>query len=89
MPRPRVVRQGVDQRCETIDLWFDAKPNAQLVLIWLLDYLQSHADTAIIAKLVLVLVDSSLDGAKMPAKRGGFAPVHCSKALIFAGNVLY
>jgi hypothetical protein len=57
------------QRCETIDLWFEAKPNAQLVLIWLLDYLQSHADTAIIAKLVLVLVDSSLDGAKMPAKR--------------------
>jgi hypothetical protein len=57
------------RRCETIDLWFEAEPNSQLVLIWLLDYLQSHADTEIIAKLVLVLVDSSLDGAKMPAKR--------------------
>jgi hypothetical protein len=57
------------QRRETIDLWFDTKPNSQLVLIWLLDYLQSHADTAIIAKLVLVLVDSSLDGTNLPAKR--------------------
>jgi hypothetical protein len=56
------------QRCEAIDLWFDTKPNAQLVLIWLLDYLQSHADTAIIAKLVLVHLDSSLDGTKLPAK---------------------
>lgn len=56
------------QRCEAIDLWFDTKPNAQLVLIWLLDYLQSHADTAIIAKLVLVHLDSTLDGTKSPAK---------------------
>ena len=50
------------QRCETIGLWFETQPNAQLVLIWLLDYLHSHADTATIAKLVLCLVDSSLDG---------------------------
>jgi hypothetical protein len=50
------------QRCETIELWFEPKPNAQLVLIWLLDYLHSHADTAIIAKLILFLVDSSLGG---------------------------
>lgn len=27
------------ERCETIELWADPEPNAQLTLIWLLDYL--------------------------------------------------
>jgi hypothetical protein len=27
------------ERCETVELWMGAEPNAQLVLIWLLDYL--------------------------------------------------
>ena len=26
------------ERCETIELWADPEPNAQLTLIWLLDY---------------------------------------------------
>src|ERR1700730_17075971 len=31
------------QRCETVELWMETEPNSQLVLIWLLDYLHSHA----------------------------------------------
>ncbi len=51
------------QRCEAVELWMETQPNAQLVLIWLLDYLHSHADAAIIAKLILCHVDASLGGA--------------------------
>jgi hypothetical protein len=52
-------------RCEAVELWFETKPNDQLVLIWLLDYLHSHADAATIAKLILCHVDASL-GAALP-----------------------
>ena len=55
------------QRCETVGLWMETEPNAQLVLIWLLDYLHSHADAATIEKLVLCHVDASLGGA-LPAE---------------------
>jgi len=41
----------------------EAEPNAQLVLIWLLDYLRSHANPAITAKLILCHVDVSLGDA--------------------------
>ena len=30
------------RRCETVELWFDPEPNAQLMLIWLLDCLTAH-----------------------------------------------
>jgi hypothetical protein len=40
------------ERCETIDLWIDPDPNAQLTLIWLLDYLHHHAKIALKLKLV-------------------------------------
>jgi hypothetical protein len=43
------------ERCETIDLWIDPDPNAQLTLIWLLDYLHHHAKIAL--KLTLVQAD--------------------------------
>jgi hypothetical protein len=43
------------ERCETIDLWIDPDPNAQLTLIWLLDYLHHHAEIAL--KLTLVQAD--------------------------------
>jgi hypothetical protein len=39
-------------RCETIELWVDPDPNAQLTLIWLLDYLQHHPKIALKLKLV-------------------------------------
>jgi hypothetical protein len=43
------------ERCETIELWVDPEPNAQLTLIWLLDYLRHHGKTAL--KLTLVQAD--------------------------------
>ena len=33
----------VCERCEMVELWMGTEPNAQLVLIWLLDYLGSQA----------------------------------------------
>jgi hypothetical protein len=46
---------GLCERCDTIDLWFDPSPNAQLVLIRLLDYLSSH--TSVVPKLALFQAD--------------------------------
>ena len=43
------------ERCETIDLWIDPDPNAQLMLIWLLDYLHHRAKIAL--NLTLVQAD--------------------------------
>jgi hypothetical protein len=37
---------------ETIELWIDPNPNAQLILIWLLDYFRPHEK--IVSKLFLV-----------------------------------
>ena len=34
------------QQYETVELWFDTQPNAQLQLIWLLDYFRSYPETA-------------------------------------------
>jgi hypothetical protein len=44
--------------CETIELWFDANPNDQSHLVWLLDYFSSHPE--IVARLRLRLVDYDL-----------------------------
>jgi hypothetical protein len=52
------------ERCETVELWMETEPNDQLVLIWLLDYLRSHAKAAA-AKMDLCLVDRNL-GADTP-----------------------
>jgi hypothetical protein len=43
------------QHYETVELWFDTKPSAQLLLIWLLDYFRSHPEA--VARLKLRLVD--------------------------------
>ncbi len=43
-------------RCYTIELWIDPEPNAQLTLIWLLDYLRPHG--TIVSKLSLVQADA-------------------------------
>jgi hypothetical protein len=42
-------------RCDTIELWIDPEPNAQLTLIWLLDYLRPHGTIG--SKLALVQAD--------------------------------
>jgi hypothetical protein len=43
------------ERCDTIELWIDPEPNAQLTLVWLLDYLRQHGTIA--SKLALVQAD--------------------------------
>jgi hypothetical protein len=48
------------ERCETIELWIDPDPNAQLTLIWLLDYLRLHGKTA--SKLTLVQANVNIGG---------------------------
>jgi hypothetical protein len=46
------------QHYETVELWFDVQPNAQLCLIWLLDYFRSYPET--VAKLKFCLVDLTM-----------------------------
>src|SRR3954447_16470724 len=48
------------QQYETVELWFDIDPNAQLQLIWLLDYFRSYPK--IVARLKLRLVDCEMIG---------------------------
>jgi hypothetical protein len=48
------------ERCETIELWADPEPNAQLTLVWLLDYLRHHGKTA--SKLTLVQANVGIGG---------------------------
>jgi hypothetical protein len=48
------------ERCETIELWADPEPNAQLTLIWLLDYLRHHGKTT--SKLTLVQANVGIGG---------------------------
>jgi hypothetical protein len=53
------------ERCETIELWIDPGPNAQLTLIWLLDHLRHH--DSIVSKLILVQSDDAI---------GNYLPEH-------------
>ena len=46
------------QQYETVELWFDPQPNAQLRLVWLLDYFRSHPKT--VARLKFRLVDLAM-----------------------------
>jgi hypothetical protein len=46
------------QQYETVELWFDMEPTAQLQLVWLLDYFRSHPKTA--ARLKLRLLTSEM-----------------------------
>jgi hypothetical protein len=43
------------ERCETVELWFDPVPNAQLILVQLLDCLSSR--NRIVSKLALFQAD--------------------------------
>ncbi|MES5483492.1 hypothetical protein QMZ05_12110 [Bradyrhizobium sp. INPA03-11B] len=51
-------------RCSSIELWADPRPNDQLVLVWLLDFLRPHR--RILSKLVVVQTD-----VEIVAARGG------------------
>src|SRR6478752_5580817 len=46
------------QQYETVELWFDTQPDAQLCLVWLLDYFRSHPET--VARLKFRLVDLAM-----------------------------
>jgi hypothetical protein len=46
------------QQYETVELWFDTQPNAQLRLVWLLDYFRSYPET--VARLKFRLVDLAM-----------------------------
>lgn len=50
------------RRCETVELWIEPEPNAQLVLLWLLDYFRSHGEA--VSNLALCHVDASLGEAE-------------------------
>lgn len=45
-------------RCASVELWIDSRPNDQLVLIWLLDALRDHAELA--TRIVLRHIDAPL-----------------------------
>ena len=55
--RKQKIRTRIDlcEHCDTIELWIDPEPNAQLTLIWLLDYLRHYGTIA--SKLALVQAD--------------------------------
>jgi hypothetical protein len=61
---------------ETIELWIDPEPNAQLILVWLLDFLRPHEHLT--PKLLMVQANINL-GARTPealmADRPAAAPV--------------
>ena len=48
-------------RCDTVELWMETEPSAQLILIWLLDYLGPQAKTL---NIILRQVDASLGGVE-------------------------
>src|SRR5258706_1055047 len=54
------------QQYETVELWFDTRPNAQLQLIWLLDYFRSYPET--VARLKFRLVDLEMIGLERLGK---------------------
>ena len=56
------------QQYEAVELWFDVRPEAQLQLIWLLDYFRSYPEAA--EKLKLRLVDLD-DGRARGTLAGG------------------
>lgn len=47
------------QLYDTVELWFDVDPHAQLALIWLLDHFRSHPET--VKRLKLRLVDQDME----------------------------
>ena len=58
--RGEIRRKGLGlielcQQCETVELWIDPEPNAQLMLIQLLDYFSSQGDVA--SRLTLLQAD--------------------------------
>src|SRR5262245_49927746 len=55
------------QHYEAVELWFDNRPEAQLKLVWLLDYFRAHPKT--IARLKLRLVERQMMGIPRDERR--------------------
>jgi len=51
---------------ETVELWFDTRPNAQLKLVWLLDYFRSYPEN--VERLKFRLVDLEMIGLERAGK---------------------
>lgn len=58
---------------ETVELWADPDPDAQLTLVWLLDYLRAHA--AVTSKLALVQAEVSIGNCAPEELAGWRLPV--------------
>jgi len=56
------------QQHESVELWFDTEPNAQLLLVWLIDYFRPHPET--VARLKFRLVDLSMMSSTGSANGG-------------------
>jgi hypothetical protein len=66
------------ERCESVELWIDTRPNDQLVLIWLLDYLRNHGKRA--SRIILRHVDVPLfDALPMQLVNRSFAGVELTR----------
>jgi hypothetical protein len=48
------------QQYETVELWFDMRPDAQLKLVWLLDYFSAYPEA--VARLRLRVIDQEMIG---------------------------
>jgi hypothetical protein len=59
------------QHYETVELWFNVRPEDQLQLIWLLDYFRGHPET--VARLKLRLIDRDMDWI-FPDEKGDWRP---------------
>ena len=55
----------IGDRFDAVDLWIDPDPNAQLILVWLLDCFSPHRD--VVSKLHLVQADVRI-GDQMPER---------------------
>jgi hypothetical protein len=66
------------ERCESIELWIDPVPGAQLTLIWLLGYLRRHEKIA--SRLTLVQAETSI-GEKSPKQLA-----KCKPAVVDVAN---
>ncbi|WP_334395664.1 hypothetical protein [Bradyrhizobium sp. AZCC 2289] len=58
-------------KCEAVELWINPEPNAQLMLLWLLDYLRPHANVT--SRLALVQADFSI-GNQLPRELAALRP---------------
>jgi hypothetical protein len=76
------------ERCDSVELWMDNRPNDQLVLIWLLSYLHDHAEVA--TKIVLRHIDTPLfDALPEQLATWAFVGVHVTREHLDIANLAW